>query len=278
MIIIILLLLLLLFEEEEEEEDEWGRQIFYSFSQDCWSNTSAFPFSLFSFSFLYFTWTGWIRCKCDSSTEKEVHPVEDHRKRVGVKHLYNPVPQRIRVSWSQFVEVWVAVRGSENQIPAKHLGPQHPRLNSPAEWERSAAKDKGTWGQYVAVCSVFNSLLTHNPFTTLSQSFRIKCERNIFLKKCVRSSLLLIFFRMYMYTYSSITTIRQSLKPSFGSRTQQISWFTKTYISSWKPFNKTTKIGQGLLEKKESTHTWRYVIKFYTLSLKWWPTSITLHI
>ena len=60
-----------------------------------------------------------------------------------------------------------------------------------AEWERSAAKDRGTCCQYVAVCPVPNSPLIHNPF----QTFRIKCERYIFLKKCVRSSLLLILFQ-----------------------------------------------------------------------------------
>ena len=47
-------------------------------------------------------------------------------------------------------------------------GPQDPRLNSPAEWKRSAAIARGTGGQYVAVCSVSNSPLTHNPFATLS--------------------------------------------------------------------------------------------------------------
>ena len=72
-----------------------------------------------------------------------------------------------------------------------------PRLSSPAEWERSAAIVRGTWSQYVAVCSVSNSPLTHNPFTTLS---RIKCERYIFLKNCVCSSLLLIMFpHVYVY-------------------------------------------------------------------------------
>ena len=39
-----------------------------------------------------------------------------------------------------------------------------PRLSSPAEWERSAAIVRGTWGQYVVVCSVSNSPLIHNPF------------------------------------------------------------------------------------------------------------------
>ena len=70
------------------------------------------------------------------------------------------------------------------------MDPQDPRLSLPAEQERSAAKDKGNGGQYLAVCTVSNS--------TLSQLFRIKCERYIFLKKCVRSSLLLIFFCMYI--------------------------------------------------------------------------------
>ena len=57
-----------------------------------------------------------------------------------------------------------------------------PRLSNPAEAERSAAKDKGTGCQYVAVCSVSNSPLTHNPFATLSQPLRIKSESYLFLK------------------------------------------------------------------------------------------------
>ena len=48
------------------------------------------------------------------------------------------------------------------------MGPQDLRLNSPEEQERSTAKDNGTGGQYVAVCSVSNSPLTHNPFVTIS--------------------------------------------------------------------------------------------------------------
>ena len=75
-------------------------------------------------------------------------------------------------SWGQLVGVRVAVRGSENQLPAEGLGLQDPRLSNPAEWERCAAKDRGTWGLYVAVCSVSNSPLTHNPFATLSNKVR----------------------------------------------------------------------------------------------------------
>ena len=84
--------------------------------------------------------------------------------------------------------------------PIRGLGPQDLRLSSPAELERSAPIVRGTGGQYVAFCSVSNSPLTHNPFSTLLQPFRIKCERYIFLKKFVRSSLLLILFpHVYYY-------------------------------------------------------------------------------
>ena len=83
------------------------------------------------------------------------------------------------------------------------MGPRDPRLSSPAGGERSPAKGKGTGGQYVVVCSVSNSPLTHNPFVTLLQPFRIKYERYIFLKECVRSSLLLILLP-HVYVYSFI--------------------------------------------------------------------------
>ena len=128
------------------------------------------------------TLTGWIRCNCDA-----------HGKQVDVKQLYNLVPQAVQVSWSQLVGVRVAVRGSENQLPAEGLGPQDPRLSSPAEWERSAEELGVNMLQSVPSP-------THPSHITLSQPFRIKCERYIFLKKCVRSSLLLILF-LHVYVY-----------------------------------------------------------------------------
>ena len=92
---------------------------------------------------------GWIQYNCNA-----------HGRQVGIKQLYNLVWQTAWVSWSQLVAVW----SSKNQLPAEGLGPQDTRLSSPAEWERSAVIVRGTWGQYVAVCSVSNSPLTHNPF------------------------------------------------------------------------------------------------------------------
>ena len=113
------------------------------------------------------------------SIKKHVHPVEViffTCERVEIDAIATPTGSRWVSNnditrcqgWSQLVRVRVAVRGSENQLPAEGLGPPDPRLSCPAEWKRTTAKDRGTLGQYVAVCSVSNSPLTHNPFATLS--------------------------------------------------------------------------------------------------------------
>ena len=120
------------------------------------------------------------------------------------------------VSWSQlqleFELQFVAVRTISRR---RACSSQWPRVSSPAEWRRRAAIVRETWGQYVAVCSVSNSPLAHNPFATLS---RIKCERYIFLKKCVRSSLFLIMFpHVYMYTYRCIMVIQQDNDEFLGN-------------------------------------------------------------
>ena len=99
-------------------------------------------------------WTGWTWCNYDA-----------HGKQVDDKQLYNPVPQRVElvgISCS-----WSSSCSSRQWEPAEGWALRTP-VEQPAEWERSAAKDRGTWGQYVAVCSVSNSPLTHNPFATLS--------------------------------------------------------------------------------------------------------------
>ena len=130
-------------------------------------------------------WTGWIRYGCNT-----------HRKQMGFKKLYNPVPQTVQVSWSQlkFELQFEAVRPSTQQ---KAWALRTPGWAAQQNEKRSAAIVRATGGQYVAVCLVSNSPITHNPFATLS---RIKCERYIFLKKCVRSSLLLIMFpHVYVY-------------------------------------------------------------------------------
>ena len=92
--------------------------------------------------------------------------------------------------------------------PDRGLGPSGPRLSSPAEWGRSAAIIQRNLGSIC--CSLFPSPthLSHitniNPFATLS---RIKCGRYIFLRKCVRSSLLLTMFPcIVLYVLCGYTT------------------------------------------------------------------------
>ena len=132
----------------------------------------------------------------EPSIKKHVHPVEDITLTCErVEFSADATPTRSRWMSNNYIMrchrqlelVGVSCSCSSRQwepAPDRGLAAlSDPRLSSPAEWERSAAIVRGTWGQYVAVCSVSNSPLTHNPFATLS---RIKCERYIFLK-CVRS-------------------------------------------------------------------------------------------
>ena len=106
-------------------------------------------------------WMGWIRCNCNA-----------HRKQVGVKQLYNQVPQTVWVSWRQW-----------EPAPDRGLGSSGPRLSSPAEWGRSAAIVWGTWGQYVAVCSISNSPLTHDQYQPFHDPFKNKVWEVYFSKE-----------------------------------------------------------------------------------------------
>ena len=139
-------------------------------------------------------------------------------REAGERQLYNPVPQTVRVSWSSrqaefSSRLWFPVVVGDKMpllepAPDRGLGSSGPRLSNPKEWGRSASTVKGSWGQYVAVSVPSPTHLSH---TTLSQSLlRIKCERYIFLKKCVRSSLLLIMFPLvYVYSCICITAMQQ---------------------------------------------------------------------
>ena len=183
---------------------------------------------IFLVSKCVFNWTLYICCQdilvwfvtywptTQPSIKKQLHPVEDIKDITltcgRVEFGAHATPTRSRWTSNNYIirchrrfELvgvscsWISSCSLKQWEPAPDRGlvPSGPRLSSPAEWERSAAIVRGTWGQYVAVCSVSNSLLTHNPFTNLS---RIKCEGYIFLKKCVRSSLLLIIF-LHIYVY-----------------------------------------------------------------------------
>ena len=85
-------------------------------------------------------------------------------------------------SWSQLGDKMPAW---ESASWLRACSPQWPTVEQPQpRWGRSAAMVRRTLGQYVAVCPRLQ-LTSHTKLTsTLS---RIKCERYIFIKKCVRS-------------------------------------------------------------------------------------------
>ena len=93
---------------------------------------------------------------------------------------------------------------SESQRQTEGFGPQWPMVEQPQpRWERSAAMIRRTLGQYVPVCPRLQLTSHTQPTSTLS---RIKCERYIFIKKCVRSFIEVrhycwLCFRVYLYMY-----------------------------------------------------------------------------
>ena len=109
-----------------------------------------------------------------------------HRKQVGIRQLYNQVPQTAWVNQLQF-QLKIGCQWSENQLQTEGLV-------------------RRTLGQYVAVCPRLQ-LTTHTqPISTLS---RINCERYIFIKKCVHSFIEVIIIIDYvsaesLYMYVAI--------------------------------------------------------------------------
>ncbi len=98
-------------------------------------------------------WMGWIRCTCEA-----------HGKQVGVKQLYNQVPQTVWVNWSQ-LQLEFSRMGKKCCYSQRNLGS--------------------------ICCSLFRLQLTSHtqPFRN---PFENKEERYIFLKKCVRSFVIIV--------------------------------------------------------------------------------------
>ena len=134
--------------------------------------------------------------------------MEEQRKQVGMRQLYNQVPQMAWVSsswsWSQLGDKMPAW---ESACRLRACGPQWPTVEqSQLRWGRNAAMVRRTLGQYVAVYSRLQLTSHTQPTSTLS---RIKCERNIFIKKCVCSFIEVrhycwLCFRIYLYMYVAI--------------------------------------------------------------------------
>ena len=130
----------------------------------------------------------------DRAVNQEMHLC---KKQVDIRQLYHQLPQT----------AWVSSSGSLSQLgdkmPAREsacrlrvCGPQWPTVEQPQpRWGRSAAMVRRTLGQYVAVS---NSPLTPNPFENKV------CEREIFIKKCVRSFIEVVMIVDYVSVYICI--------------------------------------------------------------------------
>ena len=122
---------------------------------------------------------------------------------VDIKQLYNPVPRRVElvgVGEMKFELQFEPVRTSSQQ----RAGPSGHPVEQTRKMRKKCCERQRNLGS--VCCSLFSLQLTshtqpfRNPFATLSQPFRIKYERYVLLKKCVRSSLLLIMFpHVYVY-------------------------------------------------------------------------------
>ena len=169
---------------------------------------------------------------------KQVHPVEDigispwpvdvvefgadayaHRKQVCIRQLYNQVQQTAWVSQFELVSSsqFSSSRSCsqlgtrcqrENQLADWGLEAfSDPRLSSPARMRKKCCYGQKNFGSIYSSLSPSPTHLSHttntNPFATLS---RIKWQRYIFIKKCVRSFIEVVHycwqcFRLYLYLY-----------------------------------------------------------------------------
>ena len=148
-----------------------------------------------------------------------MHPVEDIRGYIdcgrvelsadatlteagGVKQLYNPVLQEVRVSWRSEFGVNCCSSRRENQVPAE-AEPSGPSVEQPRRMRKKCCYSQKSWGSICcSLCSVSKSPLTHNPFRNPFVPFRIKCERYIFLKNCVSFVIIVLTMFSHVYVYS----------------------------------------------------------------------------
>ena len=120
---------------------------------------------------------------------------------MDVKQWYSPVRQEVLLVGVRVLEK----RGQrKNHIETEGLQPSGPAVEQPWRTRNKCCYSQKSWGSICcSLCSVSNSPLTHNPFVTLSQPFRIKCERYIFLKNCDSFVIFVLnmFPRVYVYMY-----------------------------------------------------------------------------
>ena len=130
------------------------------------------------------------------------------------------------ITWTQMV--WVSWRQDANVRISLQIEPSvtHGRATS-AKMRKKCCYGQKNWGQNSCL-SPFPTNLSHTSNITLS---RIKCEKYIFIKKCVCSFievriLCLIMFRIYWYMYVAIQI--------YGSKRTVNTW---NYLSANRKVN-----------------------------------------
>ena len=120
---------------------------------------------------------------------------------MGVRQLYKQVPEAVWASWSQ---LGTRCR-SESQRQTEGFGPlvTHGWATPAKMWKKCCYGQKNL-GQYVAVCPRLQLTSHTQPTSTLS---RIKCERYIFIKKCVHSFIEVIIIVDYVSAYICIRVV-----------------------------------------------------------------------
>ena len=178
-------------------------------------------------------------------TAKQVHPVEDI--------WISPWP----VDLVEFGDGGRCARPQEagghndNYITRCHrrLGAAQP------ECLRSAAMVKGTLGQYVAVCPRLQFTSHTQETSTLS---RIKCERYIFIKKCVRSFmevrhyvwLCLCMYMSTQYVLPQVSPVHRNFWEFFKTIFQKLLRFFQRILRNFsKNFEKLFKTFWNFFQK-----------------------------
>ena len=127
----------------------------------------------------------WLTCRncyiltLDRAVNQEMHLV-NKRKNSGSRWTLNnniTRTQTVWVGWREDASVRISL-----QIEGLRPSLTHGWVTQP-RWKRNAAMVRRTWGQYSSL-SLSPAHLSYTINITLS---RIKCERCIFIKKCVRS-------------------------------------------------------------------------------------------
>ena len=143
---------------------------------------------------------------------------------------------------------------------------------TPARMRKQCCYGQKNLGQYVAVCPRLQLTFNIQPISTLS---RIKCERYIFIKKCVRSFIEVVIivdyvsaYIMYMYMNYEYTT-----KAAYNKRVA--IWSFVSHLENH--LSKTSNMCWALLEMYRWTQKRCFLMDSYTWTHLCWPTSKTFH-